>query len=167
MRRAFLAAALFSSLTSAGYPQQSTPGNPQGIVVSNAWARASAGAATTGAAYFTVTDNAVADRLTGASTPAAGKAELHETRNENGVMQMRAVPALSLEPGKPITLAPGGYHVMLMGLKKPLKVGESFPLTLTFEKASPITVQVQVAAAGAAAGMPAMHGSPPMGGSKP
>lgn len=166
MRRSLLAAILLSSLASTGNAQ-SMPGSQQGIDVSNAWARASAGAATTGAAYFTLTDNTSNDRLIGASTPVAGKAELHETRNENGVMQMRAVPALPLEPGKTLTLAPGGYHVMLMDLKQPLKVGDSFPLTLTFEKARPITVQVKVGAAGAAAPMPGMHGSQPIGGSKP
>lgn len=165
MRRALLAAVWVSSLASPGYPQP-VPGNQQGIVISNAWARASAGAATTGAAYFTITDSVSADRLTGASTPVAGRAELHETRNENGVMQMRAVPALALEPGKPLTLAPGGYHVMLMDLKKPLQTGESFPLTLTFEKARPITTQVKVATAGATSSMPGMHGAQPMGGSK-
>jgi copper(I)-binding protein len=166
MRRALLAAVLLSSLTSTGNAQ-STPGIQQDIAVSNAWARASAGAATTAAAYFTIADNSSADRLVGASTPVAGKAELHETRNENGVMQMRAVAALPLELGKTVTLAPGGYHVMLMELKQPLNAGDSFPLTLTFEKAQPITVQVKVGAVGAAEARPGMHGSQPMGGSKP
>ncbi len=165
MRRAFLAAILLSSLASTGYAQ-SMPGH-QDLAVTNAWARASAGAATTGAAYFTIADNTSTDRLIGISTPVAGKAELHETRNENGVMQMRPVPALPLEPGKTLTLAPGGYHVMLLNLKQPLKAGDSFPLTLVFEKAKPITVQVKVGAIGAAAPMPGMHGSQPMGASKP
>jgi|SRR5690242_11901039 periplasmic copper chaperone A len=166
MRRALLAAALLTSLASSGYAQ-STSTNQQGIAVSNAWARASAGAATTGAAYFTVTDSSATDRLVGASTPVAGKAELHETRNENGVMQMRAVPALALEPGKPVTLMPGGYHVMLTELKQPLKAGDEFPLTLTFDKAAPITVHVKVSAAGATESMHGMHGMAPMGGNKP
>jgi copper(I)-binding protein len=167
MRRALLAAVLLSSLTSTGNTQ-SMPGSQQGIAVSKAWARASAGAATTGAAYFTVTDNTSADRLIGVSTPVTGKAELHESRNENGVMlQMRAVAALPLEPGKAMTLAPGDYHVMLMELKQPLKTGDSFPLTLTFEEARPITVQVKVGAPGAADPMPGMHGSPPMRRSNP
>jgi hypothetical protein len=165
MRRALLAVILLSTVMSRGNAQ--LPGNQQGITVSNAWARASAGAATTGAAYFSITDSAAADRLIGVSTPVAGKADLHESRNENGVMQMRAVPALLLEHGKTLTLAPGGYHVMLMDLKQPLKVGDGFPLTLTFEKAPPITVQVTVGAAGAAAPMPGMHGMHPAGGNKP
>lgn len=163
MRRALLATMLFTSLVTAGHAQ-STSTNQQGIVVSNAWARASAGAATTGAVYFTITDSEAADRLIGMSTPVAGKAELHETRNENGVIRMRAMSAVPLEPRKPVTLAPGGYHVMLMELKRPLEVGDEFPLILTFEKAPPVTVHVKVTAAGAAA---PTHGMPPMGGSKP
>ena len=153
MRRALLATALLTSLASSGYAR-STSANQPAIAVSNTWARASAGAATTGAAYF----------LIGASTPVAGKAELHETRNENGIVQMRAVPARPPETGKPVTLMPGGYHVMLMGLKQPLKVGDEFPLTLTFDKAPALTVHVNVAAAGAAA---PMYGMAPIGGSKP
>ena len=149
MRRALLAIILCASLVSAGVAQPIPSGQP-GIVISNAWARASAGAATTGVAYFTIADNMGADRLIGVSTPAADMAELHETRSENGVMRMRPVASLSLEPGKPVTLAPGGYHLMLMGLKKPLQAGNSFPLTLTFEKAPPVTVQVSVGALGAA-----------------
>ena len=166
MRRALLATALVTSLASSGYAQ-STSTDQQGIAVSHAWARASAGAATTGAAYFTITDSGATDRLIGASTPVAGKAELHETKSENGVMQMRAVPALALAPGKPMTLMPGGYHVMLMELKQPLKAGDEFPLTLTFDKASPITVQVKVGAVGAAEPMHGMHGMPSTAGSKP
>jgi copper(I)-binding protein len=120
-----------------------------GISLEHVWARASAGSAAMGAAYLTVTDNGTPDRLVGASTPAAASAQLHETINDNGVMKMRPVAAIVLDPGKPVTLAPGGYHVMLMGLKNPLNAGDSFPLTLTFEHAQPIAVTVKVEAAGA------------------
>ena len=64
-------------------------------------------------------------------------------------MRMRPLAGIALEPGKPVTLAPGGYHVMLMGLKAPLKQGDQFPLTLTFERAPPMTVTVNVEALGA------------------
>jgi hypothetical protein len=64
-------------------------------------------------------------------------------------MKMRSVAALPVAPGKPVVLSPGGYHVMLMGLKQPLVEGESFPLTLTFEHGPPVTVHVQVQRAGA------------------
>ena len=89
----------------------------------------------------------------GVLDPAAMMAELHETRKENGVMRMRSVQALPLEPGKPVKMQPGGYHIMLMDLKQPLEQGESFPITLTFEHAAPVTVQVPVMAPGAAGPM--------------
>lgn len=121
------------------------------ITLEHAWARPTAGAATTGAAYFTVTDKGAPDHLVGASTPIAATAELHETINDNGIMKMRSVPSIALLPGKPVTFEPGGYHVMLMGLKGALKAGTSFPLTLTFEHAQPITVTVKVESTGGAA----------------
>jgi len=123
------------------------------IAVSNAWARATAGEGTTGAAYLTLTDSGAADQLTGASTPVAGMAHLHETLNANGVMEMRDVGSIALPTGKAVTLAPGGYHLMLMDLRHALKAGDSFPLTLTFAHAAPVTVQVKVTAAGASAPM--------------
>ncbi|MGA3399609.1 MAG: copper chaperone PCu(A)C [Acetobacteraceae bacterium] len=128
------------------------------ISLEHVWARASAGNATTAAAYLTVTDNGRSDRLIGASTPIADMAELHETINDNGVMKMRPVAAIALEPGKPVSFKPGGYHVMLMGLKNPLKAGDSFPLTLTFEHAQPVTVTAHVEAVGGA-GMDHDHGT--------
>ena len=120
-------------------------GDAPSITVDHPWARPSAGAAKTGAAYFTITDQGAADTLTAATTPVAATAEVHETINDNGTMKMRPVPGgLALTPGKPVRLAPGGYHVMLMGLKAPLKSGDTFPLTLTFAHAAPQTVTVKV-----------------------
>jgi periplasmic copper chaperone A len=117
--------------------------------VDHPWARASAGAAKTGAAYLTITDQGQPDQLTGASTPVADTAEVHESMADMGTMKMRPVAGLPLAPGKPVKLAPGGYHVMLMGLKAPLKQGDTFPLTLRFEHAAPMTVTVTVEAIGA------------------
>jgi copper(I)-binding protein len=114
--------------------------------IAHPWARASAGAAKTGAAYLTITDQGQPDRLTGASTPVAATAELHESMQDGGMMKMRPVAGIQLETGKAVTLAPGGIHVMLMGLKAPLKQGDSFPLTLTFEHAPPLTVTIEVEA---------------------
>jgi len=141
-----------------------------GISVEGVWARASAGAATSGAIYLTLTDHGQADRLVSVSTPVAATAEVHESIDDHGVMKMRPVGNLALEPGKPVTFKPGGYHVMLMGLKAPLKAGDSFPLTLNFEHAQPMTVTVSVQAAGAGApmhgpgGMPGMQGMEDMHG---
>jgi copper(I)-binding protein len=119
------------------------------IMVEKPWARATPGAATTGAVYLTVTDHGAADRLIGVSTPAAGMAMLHESYTEGGVSKMRMLDGVPLDPNKPVTFHPGALHIMLEGLKAPLKVGSSFPLTLTFEKAPPQTVTVTVLKAGA------------------
>jgi len=131
-------------LLTAAAAAQATP------TVDQPWTRATAGGGTTGAAYLTLTAHDQGDRLTGASTPVADMAELHQSSEDHGVMRMRPVEGLALEPGKPVALSPGGMHLMLMGLKQPLKQGASFPLTLTFEHAPPVTVQVPVKAAGAA-----------------
>ena len=120
----------------------------QDVTVAHPWARATAEHAETGAAYATLTAG-TADRLTGASTPVAAMVQVHEVIQDNGIMRMREVAGgLALEPGKPVTLAPGGYHLMLLGLKQQLKPGESFPLTLTFAREPPVTVNVMVNAAG-------------------
>jgi copper(I)-binding protein len=119
-----------------------------GVTVQQAWARASAGAATTGAAYLTLMGGDQPDALVGASTSAAATAQVHETTNDNGVMKMRPVGTIPIPPHQMVTLSPGGYHVMMMGLKQKLVAGESFPLTLTFSHTAPITVEVKVQAVG-------------------
>jgi hypothetical protein len=128
------------------------------IHVDHAWSRA-AMAGREGVVYLTITDTGQPDTLTGAATGVAATAELHENINDNGVMKMRPVAALPIVPGKALTLAPGGYHIMLMNLKQPLKEGDHFPITLNFAKAGAVTATVTVEKAGAAA-MPGMdHGS--------
>jgi hypothetical protein len=129
------------------------------IRVENAWSRA-AMAGRTGVVYLTITDTGAPDRLTGASSPIAAGADLHESFTDHGVARMRNVAALPVEPGKPVTLAPGGYHIMLTGLKQPLKQDDRFSVTLMFEEAGPVTAEVTVRKAGA--GMPMNHGT--MGG---
>ena len=134
------------------------------VTVTQAWARATPGTVKTGAIYLTATNNGMAaDRLVGASSPAADKVELHEMAMDNGVMKMRPVKSLTIAPGKSVVLKPGGYHVMLTGLKAPLKEGDTVPLTLRFEKAGAIAVTAQIAKAGAMhpgemSGMPAKPG---------
>ncbi len=124
-----------------------------GVTVQEAWARASAGPATTGAAYVTLMGADQPDGLVGASTPVAATAEVHETTNDNGVMKIRPVGPISIPPHQTVTLSPGGYHIMMMGLKQKLVAGESFPLTLNFTHTAPITVQVKVQPAGSPAPM--------------
>lgn len=141
---------------SAGAQQGTSSGAP--LQVAQPWARASTG--TTGAAYLRIENRGSApDRLVAASTPIAEKAEVHENKIENGVMKMRPVGAVVIGPGQSAVLKPGAEHVMLMGLKQPLKQGESFPLTLTFEKAGDVQVIVHVARAGAMGADAAGNGS--------
>ena len=125
-----------------------------GVTVTEAWSRATSRTAQTGAIYLTVTA-AEPDRLLSASSPSATTAELHQSRMTNNVMEMRAVPGgLPVQPGTPIRMAPGGYHLMLMGLKQPLTQGESIPVTLVFEHAGVVTVDAIIAGAGASAPPP-------------
>ncbi len=122
--------------------------------VSAAWARPTAGQATTSAAYMTITNKGKeADLLKSASTPKAASVELHQTTmTAEGVMQMRPVKdGLSVEAGKALELKPGGAHFMLLGLDAALKEGDTLSLTLEFAKAGAVQVQVPVKAQGAAA----------------
>lgn len=120
------------------------------IAVEQPWARATPGRAPNGAAYFTLANTGKeADRLVAASTPAAGKAELHTHVHSGTVMEMRPVDAIEVKPGERVTLKPGDRHVMLMGLKAPLKEGATLPLTLRFARGGDITVDVPIGKAGA------------------
>jgi copper(I)-binding protein len=118
------------------------------IQVENAWSRGAA-AGGTGVVYLTVTDSGAPDRLTGAASPVAASAALHESINDNGIRKMRPVASLPVESGKTLKLSPGGYHIMLEGLKQALTAGQSFPVTLSFEKAGPIVATVSVRQGGA------------------
>ncbi len=123
------------------------------IRVENAWARATPGFAKNGGAYFTaVNAGNTADRITGVSADVAARVELHTHLNDNGVMRMRQVEGVDVPAGGTVTFKPGSYHIMLIGLHKPLKKGESFPVTLTFEKAEKQTVTVNVMAVGSMTG---------------
>lgn len=122
------------------------------IEIDHPWARATAPSAQNGAAYLVLNGTGrESDRLVSAATPIAEKAELHTHLMDNGVMKMRPVDAIEVTPGSPTALQPGGLHIMLFGLKQPLAKGKAFPLTLTFEKAGSVTVQVDVEGAGAGA----------------
>jgi periplasmic copper chaperone A len=132
-----------------------------GIRLENAWSRVAMQGGT-GVVYLTITDSGVPDRLMTIAAPVATKAELHESFTEQGVAKMRGVATLPVVPGTPVTLAPGGYHIMLMGLKQPLKEGDSFPVTLGFERSGQVTATVTVRRMGGAVpkGSDAMGGMP-------
>ena len=119
-----------------------------GLQVENAWARATPGKSQIGAAYVTI-QSPTPDRLVAASTPVAKEAQLHTMEMSGMVMKMRPISGVDIPADKPVTLGPGGMHIMLMGLKEPLKAGQSFPLTLNFAKAGTRTVDVAVEPVGA------------------
>ncbi len=122
------------------------------LYIDHPHARPTPPGARTGAAYFSVTNKGGSqDRLLRASSPRATAVELHSMSMDGNVMRMRAMPAVALPAGAMVKLEPGGLHVMLSGLKQPLKAGERFPVTLVFENAGPVTVEIAVVAAGAAA----------------
>jgi hypothetical protein len=115
------------------------------IVVSEAWARPTIGSSTQGVIYLTITNKGSAsDTLTTASTPAAGKVEFHAMDMSGGMMKMRAMPSVAIAAGESIEFSPGGNHIMLEDVTSPLKTGDTIELTLTFEKAGNVIVQVPV-----------------------
>jgi periplasmic copper chaperone A len=123
------------------------------LVIAQAWSRATPGGAKVGGGYLTIENKGtVPDRLIGGSSEAAGKVELHEMAMNNGVMTMRPLEkGLTIEPGTTVKLAPGGFHLMLMDLKAPLKQGDKLPITLEFEKAGKVQVSLDVQSVGAQA----------------
>ena len=118
------------------------------VAITDAWARATPGGAQTAAAYATL-EAPAGDRLTGVSTPAAQKTDLHSMTMDGGVMKMRQVDGIDLPAGQAVTLKPGGYHIMLTGLATPLQAGQSFALIFTFAKAGPREASVAVRKVGA------------------
>jgi len=113
--------------------------------IEHPWSRAMPPVAPTAAAYFVIHNKgAEADRLLSASTPHAGKAELHEHVHADGLMKMQHVPAVDIPAGAEVRFEPMGYHVMLFNLQQQAQVGERFPLTLIFEKAGEVQVDVAV-----------------------
>lgn len=146
MRMIVLASAILATLLVTSVNGQQREGAKLGV--EHAWARASAG--TTGAVYLSIFNRGSSgDRLLAVNTSVADKAELHENKMENGVMKMRPVGPITIGPGQSFELKPGADHVMLIGLKQPLKQGQTFPLTLSFERAGDVQVTVRVERAGA------------------
>ncbi|AWM07828.1 copper chaperone PCu(A)C [Bradyrhizobium symbiodeficiens] len=121
------------------------------LVISQPWSRATPGGAKVAGGYLVIENKGTApDRLIGGSADIAGKFEIHEMAVENGVMKMRALDkGLTIEPGKTVKFAPGGYHLMLQELKGPFKQGDKVPVTLQFEKAGKVAVSLDVQGVGA------------------
>jgi len=139
------AAALLAALAGPSHAQ---------VAVKDAWIRATVPQQRTTGAFMQLTAP-VATRLVQVRSTVADAVEIHEMAMAGDVMQMRAVQAVELPAGKAVELKPGGYHIMLMGLKQPVKVGDAVPLTLVFEgadkKRQTLDLQVPVRPLGAGA----------------
>lgn len=125
MQKLFIAAALAAVAAANAHAQ---------VTVNDPWVRGTVARQTATGAFMQLLSREDG-RLVGASTPLADRVEIHEMKLENDVMRMRPVEQLMLSAGSPVELKPGGYHLMLMGLKKPLQEGEELPLTLEFQGA--------------------------------
>ena len=141
---AFAAMTLMPSLAMA---QDVTAGD---LVIQHPWARATPGGASVAGGYMTVTNHGAApDRLMGGSSEVSKGFDLHTMSMDNGIMTMRPTGPLLIPPGRSVTLAPNGTHVMLTGLRHGLKKGESVAGTLTFERAGAVPVMFEVEGIGA------------------
>ena len=122
------------------------------IRIDHPYARSTVAGQPTGGAYMSFANAGAGDRLLSASADVATSVELHEMKMEGDVMKMRQVDGIELGGGKTVELRPGGYHVMFVGLRAPLKEGASFPMKLRFEKAGEVTVEVKIEAPGTVRG---------------
>ena len=124
----------------------STMASAADLTIDGAWVRGTVPAQKVTGAFMKITSKQDA-ALVGASTPLADKAEVHEMKMQGDVMKMNAIPRLPLPAGKPVELGPGGYHIMLFGLKQPLKAGDKLPLELQIEqggKRETVKVDVEI-----------------------
>ena len=114
------------------------------VSVENPWARPTPPSAKLGAGYLTVVNAGAADRLVGAASPAAARVEMHVTMRDGEIMRMREVKAFDLPAKGRLELKPAGAHLMFVDLKRPFKAGDKVPVTLKFEKAGEVKVDLLV-----------------------
>jgi periplasmic copper chaperone A len=124
------------------------------LTVVSPWTRATPGGAKIAGGYLKITNNgAAADRFIGTKSDVSDRVEIHEMSMNDSVMKMRPLPnGLEIKPGETVELKSGGYHLMFMDLKQPLKPGDTFKATLQFEKAGSLDVNFNVRALGATTG---------------
>jgi copper(I)-binding protein len=157
LSHSFACAAMLATLLAT--PARAGEAKVGDLVITQAWSRATPGGAKIAGGYLTIENKGAApDRLLGGTADIAGKIEVHEMAMNNGVMTMRPLDkGLTIEPGKTVKLAPGGYHLMIMDLKGPFKQGEKVPVTLDFEKAGKVALSLDVQGVGAPAPAGADH----------
>lgn len=149
-RRTFAATALALS-AGAAFAQPAPAQELGNIVIEKAWTRATPASANVSAGFFAVTNiGSETDRLSAIDAPFANRVELHEMSMLDGRMLMRPVPdGLEIKPGKTVTLAPGGYHLMFLQLQQPLLEHDTVSAVLHFERAGKIEVDFAVRSIGA------------------
>lgn len=152
-----LGALVLLPLLSSNSAAQSVIAGP--LTLGAPWARQTAPTQKSGGGYLTIRNGgSSSDRLLAATSPISKRVELHTMAVEKGVMRMRPVPGgIPVPAGKLVELKPGGLHLMFVDLKRPLQIGETFPVTLRFERQGRVTVKVRVRAVGAAMPMEASH----------
>lgn len=127
--------------------------------VQHPWSRALPPVAPTGATYLTIENRGEqSDTLVSVHTPIAGHTELHEHVHENDVMKMQRIDSVEIAPGQAVEFSPGGHHVMLFDLRQPLVAGQRYPMTLVFERAGELEVEVDVSEAVPDTGHGSDHG---------
>jgi len=129
------------------------------LSIDHPWARETAPGQTVGGAFMTINNKGKQDdRLVSANSAVAGEVQIHTVSMTGGIMKMRQLTnGLPIPAGKSVTLKPGGYHVMLIGLKRPLQRGASIPLTLHFSRAGDVKVELAVQAVTSSAPMDMRH----------
>jgi periplasmic copper chaperone A len=154
-----LVASLVTLIANVAYAKDYKAG---AIDIDSPWSRAMPKGASTAAGYMTIKNTGTTpDRLVSASTPVAGKIEIHQMTMDNGIMKMRPVAdGLEIKPGATVELKPSSIHLMIMNVKQPIQKGKPFPATLTFEKAG--TVDVEFSVEGIGATSPAAESMPDM-----
>lgn len=142
-----IALALIAALAAPASAQIARKGS---ITAADPWSRATSPRANIGAGYVTVRNTSTQpDRLVSATSPRAAKVEIHTMSLDDGIMRMRPLPnGLEVPAGGEASLAPGGNHIMLIGLKSPLKAGERIPATLRFARAGDVRIAFKVVGAG-------------------
>lgn len=150
MRKSLLSLVALLSLSGVAFAHEYDAGS---LHIEHPWSLLLPANSANGAAYFVVHNKGKeADRLLGADTERAATTEIHQHVEKDGMMKMQKVDGADIPAGGTLAFAPGGYHLMLMGLKKPLADGERFPLTLHFQKAGDVKVDIAVQRDAPAAG---------------
>lgn len=142
-RKTFVPALTLGAMASAALAHDFRAGS---LSIQHPWSRETAAGQAVGGGFLTITNRGAAeDRLISGSSPVATEVQLHNMTVDNGVMRMRQVEGGIAVPAKgSLQLRPGSYHIMFMGLKRQLRQGERFPVTLRFQRAGSVTVQFAV-----------------------